>query len=309
MLTKLTFLKSCYFLATLFILNLSAAVLAVEDCEQATDLLYDAYDLHSKGGHLAKQRRLLKKALRYCPQHAEVHNALASVYEEQGQLKQAIEHYKKAVKQAPNFTEPWYSLGEIYYRQKRFSLSLEAHSQNCSRDADAKARVKELLKEQRYAMAAPGDVIDRESLLVVYHSKRRFKVNRNLFDCRLYTKVKSKITFRNLIFYSGKATLKRTSKRQLREMAAAFKKIAPLNIKIHAHTNIQTFKGVEQEESGKRNQILSEERAEAIANTLAQLGVNIDDIKTFGHGYNQPLTYELTKAALAKNKRIEIKVE
>jgi flagellar motor protein MotB len=97
--------------------------------------------------------------------------------------------------------------------------------------------------------------------------------------------------------------------RQLREMAAAFKAIAPINIKIHSHTNIQTFKGVAQEEDGKHNQILSEERADAIADTLARLGIDRDDIKIFGHGYNQPLTYELTKAALAKNKRVEIEVE
>ncbi|EDN66627.1 conserved hypothetical protein [Beggiatoa sp. PS] len=238
-----------------------------------------------------------------------MHNALASVFEEQGHLKQAIEYYKKAAKQEPEFTEPWYSLGEIYYRQKRFSLSLEAHSQNCSRDADSKARVKELLKEQPYAVAEADEVIDRESLLVLYDSKRRIKVNQNLSNCRLYTRVKPKITFRNLSFNSGKASLKRGAIYQLKEMAAAFKTIAPLKIKIHSHTNIQTFKGIEQEESSKRNQILSEERADTIADTLARLGIDRDYIKTFGHGYSQPLTYELTKAALAKNKRIEIKVE
>jgi chemotaxis protein MotB len=293
----------------LFGLNLSSPIMAIEDCEYATDLLYQAYDLYSQGRNLAQQKSLLEKALRNCAKHSEIHNALASVYEEQGDETKAIEHYKKALEQEDNFMEAWYGLGEIYFKQKRFSLSLEAYLHACSTDVESKARVNEILKNQRYAIAEKGEIIDKENLLILYDMERRQKINRMLSACRLYTRVQPKYIFQNLSFYVGKATLKPRTRAQLKEITAALQEIEPVLIRIHGHTDIQPLQDQNQEENYKYNQELSEKRAAKIAEVLTQFGIDITYIKTFGHGYSKPITYGVTPTALAKNRRIEIEVE
>ncbi len=309
MLAQYPFNQLRFFLSALLVLSLSQAAMAFQDCEYASDLLYQAFDLHSQGISIAKQRRLLKKALRYCSKHAEVHHALASLYEEQRKWQKAIYHHQQAVKQEPNFYEAWYGLGEIYYKQKRLPLSLEAHLHACSMDEDSKARVKALLKGNRYAVIEKGEIIDKENLLVLYNTTRRKEINRRLSACGLRARVEPRCLFRNFRFYSGKATLKRGAKRQLKELAAALRKIEPAVIKIHAHTDIQSFKNVSLEQSDKLNFELSQKRADTVATKLARQGVPMTSMETHGHGYHKPLTYGTTPTALAKNRRVEIEVE
>ena len=299
-----------WFLSLLLIIpTLFQTVWAFEDCEYANELLSEAYQLHNQGRSDTKQRRLLKKALRHCPEHAEVHHALASLYEEQQQWQKAIEHYRQAVEKEANFFEAWYSLGEIFYKQKRFPLSLEAHLHACSIDEDSKARARELLKDHRYAHLETGQILDQESLLILYDKKRRKDIHRLLSSCGLQARVEPKYTFRNVQFYTGNATLKVAAKRQLKELARALRQIDSALIKIHAHTDIQSLQNISLEQSDKLNLELSQKRADTIADLLARLGVPRNSIETYGYGYHKPLVYGLTPAALATNRRIEIVVE
>lgn len=297
-----------WFLSLLLIIpTLFQSVWAFEDCEYANDLLSSAYQLHSEGRSDAEQGHLLKEALRNCPDHAEVHHALASLYEEQQQWQKAIEHYQQAVEKEPNFFEAWYSLGEIFYKQKRFPLSLEAHLHACSIDEDSKARTMELLKDHRYAHLETGEILDKESLLILYDKKRREDIHRLLSSCGLQARLEVKYTFRNFQFDTGKATLKFGAK-QLQELAKALRQIEPALIKIHVHTDIQSIQNINIEQSENLNLELSQKRADTIADALARLGVPIISIETYGHGFHKPLVYGLTPAALATNRRIEIEV-
>jgi len=76
----------------LALLILSLPALASPNCDYATRLVIQAYD-----GHKDKAKQILKQALRICPNHADAHNNLASLLEEQGKYPQAIAHYRQAL--------------------------------------------------------------------------------------------------------------------------------------------------------------------------------------------------------------------
>ena len=58
----------------------------------------------------------------------------------------------------------------------------------------------------------------------------------------------------------------------------------------------------------KRNQQLSEARANALAKRLIQNGIGTERIKSFGKGMSEPVISNKTAAGKAKNRRIEIKI-
>jgi flagellar motor protein MotB len=61
------------------------------------------------------------------------------------------------------------------------------------------------------------------------------------------------VVFRNLVFNSGKATLKNASKKQLNKIATALKIIKPTRIKIGGHSDNQRWRRKTREESKQLN--------------------------------------------------------
>ena len=288
------------------LLSLSQPVLA--NCDYATDLLEQAYDLHAQGNAVDTEKRLVTKALRHCPQMPYAHNYLASLLEDERNYPQAVYHYKQALKIKPDFSEAWYGLGETYYKQDQFPLSLEAHLHACQTDKDSKQRITELLKNNRFAVTEAGQILNKESLLLLYDKRKQQRIADMISDCGLrgFVVVPSAV-FRNFSFDTGKASLQPGSERQMDELAAALRQLSPPVIDIQGHTDNQRFRHQSQAESDRLNQKLSEQRAATVAKALEQRGVSSSRIQSQGFGPSKP-AQGYSSADWDKNRRVEIKV-
>jgi len=278
------------------------------NCDYATDLLFYAYHLHRQGGDVAQQKLLFNKSLRFCPNRPQVHNTLASILKKQGKYSQAIYHYKQALKLRPDFHEAFHGLGDAYYKQKRFILSLEAHLHACQTIKDSKAQIIALLKNKRYAFTEIDEIIDQESLLVLYTPARLSALNKMLSECGLREVVSPVHSFVNLFFSTNQATLRAETKPQLDEIAAALSQSQAI-IYIHGHADKRPFSSVSRADSDRRNWKLSHDRATAVAAALEQRGVSKQRMKIHAHSYEQPLVRGSSPAALTSNRRIGIGVK
>ena len=303
------FIRYAFQTIFLAVLLINTPVMAYQDCNRASVLNNQALDLPNERAYYPQQKRLLNQALQLCPNHPESHNNLADIFEREQNYPQAIYHYRQALKARPGYSNAWYGLGETYYKQGQFSLSLEAHLYACQTDKDSKTRVIELLKDNRYAVTEEGEIINKESLLVLYDKQRRKTMDSMISNCGLKAgPVTQKQIFRNFHFDTSKATLKWGSKRQLEEIAAALLQINSTVIKIHGHTDIQRFAGKTKAESDRLNQRLSEDRAASVAQALTQRGVPSSRMRTQGYGHSKP-AQGFSKRHLSKNRRVEIGVE
>jgi outer membrane protein OmpA-like peptidoglycan-associated protein len=198
----------------------------------------------------------------------------------------------------------WYELGEKYYRQGQFPLSLEAHLQDCQTEKSRK-RIKYLLTDNRYTVTEAGQIMNKESLLLLFDVARREKISGLISACGFKMgRVKPAVTFRNFQFDTGKATLSSGTERQLEALAAALINLQTSRVEISGHTDNQRFAGYSHEESKKMNQQLSEQRAATVARALADRGVSQNRIITSGYGDSQPISRNR-----AKNRRVEIEVK
>ncbi len=291
------------------VLLINTPVMAYQDCNRASVLNNQALDLPTEIGYFYEQKRLFKQALQLCPNHPEAHNNLADIFEREQNYPQAVYHYRQALKVRPYYYNAWYGLGETYYKQKQFPLSLEAHLHACQTDNDSRHRVIELLRNNRYAVTEEGEIINKESLLVLYDKQRRASMDAMISACGLKAgPVTNKHLFRNFYFDTSQATLKPGSERQLEEIAAALRQINPSVIKIHGHTDIQRFVGKTKAESDRLNWKLSENRAASVARALTQRGVPSIRMITQGYGYSKP-AQSFSRRHLAKNRRVEIEAD
>ena len=292
------------FITTLFLLIFSVSALANQDCNYATNLVIQAYDAGDSGNKY-KEKQLLNKALRLCSHHPEAHNNLASLLEEQGYYTQAISHYRQALQIKPNYANAWYGLGETYYKQGQFPLSLEAHLQACKTDKDSRRRIKELLKDEKFTVTEQGKILNKESLLLLFDASRRQEISRLISACGFKMgRVKPAVTFRNFQFDTGKASLKSGTEAQLEALAAALINLQTRRVEIYGYTDNQRFAGYSYNESKKKNQKLSEQRAATVARELADRGVYLNRITTHGYGDKKPVSRNR-----AKNRRVEIEVK
>ena len=162
----------------------------------------------------------------------------------------------------------------------------------------------------RFKVREAGKIIDKESLLVLYDKSRQQAIDKMLKACGLrFARVKPAVIFRNFQFAPRQATLPKSSEQQLEEIVAALINLQNKTIEIHGHTDTQPFKGYPREESDRLNIKLSKKRATAIAKALIKRGIQRNRIKTYGHGYHNPLVKKETRDAWRQNRRVEIKVD
>jgi len=279
-------------------------------CDNVQALNKEAYDFLQQGNHELAQQAL-ESAIQNCPSSADSSNNLAEVFLAKGDKDKAIEYYRKALAINPELSEAWNGLGEVYYKQGRFPLSLEAHLHACKTDKDSKQRVTELLKDNRYAVTEEGEILDKESLLLLYDKQRRQAINDMIAACGLrgLSRMEQPVaTFRNFEFQTGKANLEYGSERQLKEIAAALQELSNQTIKIYGHTDTQPFPNTTPSESKRRNQELSLARANSVADELISRGVPSNSLETEGFGQEKPLIRGNNSTAWAKNRRVEIEV-
>ena len=105
-----------------------------------------------------------------------------------------------------------------------------------------------------------------------------------------------KFVTNNILFDTGKATLKQESMIEIMKVADYMKKNPTARFEVQGHTDNQG--------SDKINDPLSQQRAEAIVKALESLGVDGFNLKAVGKGSHEPVADNKTEAGRAKNRRV-----
>ncbi|MCP4400534.1 MAG: OmpA family protein [bacterium] len=195
---------------------------------------------------------------------------------------------------------------------------LEAYLHTCLNDRDARACIGELLEEHRYQTAADGSILDKESLLLLFDRRRRAGMQTLLDGCRTRSgenfgmrgvSVEPTAEFPNILFDTGKATLKTASFRQIEEIAAGLQELRNARLTINGHTDKQPFAGVRSAEENLRlNMQLSKDRVAGVAQELRQRGIDPARVTTQGFNPTQPAVDEDTPQAYARNRRVVVEI-
>jgi len=105
-----------------------------------------------------------------------------------------------------------------------------------------------------------------------------------------------KFVTNNILFETGKATLKAESMAEIQKVADYMKKNPSARFEVQGHTDNQG--------SDKVNDPLSQQRAEAVVKALEGLGVDGFNLKAVGKGSHEPVADNKTDAGRAKNRRV-----
>ncbi len=109
----------------------------------------------------------------------------------------------------------------------------------------------------------------------------------------------------DVLFASGKATLSSTAKGALNRIAGVLTtKYAGKTIRVEGHSDSDPIR----KSNWRDNYHLSEARAQAVLDYLAQRGVPRANMRVRGYGPDQPVVQGNTAAAKARNRRVEIVV-
>lgn len=106
-----------------------------------------------------------------------------------------------------------------------------------------------------------------------------------------------KFVTNNILFETGKATLKPESMAEIQKVADYMKKNPTVRFEVQGHTDSQG--------SDKVNDPLSQQRAEAVVKALEALGVDVFNLRPVGKGAHEPQADNQTEAGRTKNRRVE----
>ena len=117
-----------------------------------------------------------------------------------------------------------------------------------------------------------------------------------------------KVTFDSgILFGTGQSKLTPTSKASLKELANVLKNNRDCDVAIQGYTDNQGWKNSNAEQSAKKNQALSQDRAAAVSSYLQSLSVPASQIKSVdGFGEQNPVASNATAAGQAQNRRVEV---
>ena len=105
-----------------------------------------------------------------------------------------------------------------------------------------------------------------------------------------------KFVTNNILFDTGKATLKQESMIEIMKVADYMKKNPTVRFEVQGHTDNQGSDAV--------NDPLSQQRAETIVKALESLGVDGFNLRAVGKGSHEPVADNSTEAGRAKNRRV-----
>ena len=106
-----------------------------------------------------------------------------------------------------------------------------------------------------------------------------------------------KFVTNNILFETGKATLKPESMAEIQKVADYMKKNPSTRFEVQGHTDNQG--------SDKINDPLSQQRAEAVVKALEGLGCDPFNMRAVGKGSHEPVADNATEAGRAQNRRVE----
>ena len=105
-----------------------------------------------------------------------------------------------------------------------------------------------------------------------------------------------KFVTNNILFETGKATLKPESMEEIQKVADYMKKNPSVRFEVQGHTDNQGSDAV--------NDPLSQQRAEAVVKALEGLGVDGFNLRAVGKGSHEPVADNKTEAGRAQNRRV-----
>ena len=106
-----------------------------------------------------------------------------------------------------------------------------------------------------------------------------------------------KFVTNNILFETGKATLKPESMEEIQKVAEYMKKNPTARFEVQGHTDNQGSDAV--------NDPLSQQRAEAVVAALEKEGVDPFNLRPVGKGSHEPVADNSTEAGRAQNRRVE----
>ena len=106
-----------------------------------------------------------------------------------------------------------------------------------------------------------------------------------------------KFVTNNILFETGKATLKPESMEEIEKVADYMKKNPNARFEVQGHTDNQG--------SDKVNDPLTQQRAEAVVKALEEKGVDPFNLRAVGKGAHEPVADNKTEEGRAKNRRVE----
>ena len=106
-----------------------------------------------------------------------------------------------------------------------------------------------------------------------------------------------KFVTNNILFETGKATLKPESMAEIQKVADYMKKNPQARFEVQGHTDNQGSDAV--------NDPLSQQRAESVVKALESLGCDPFNLRPVGKGSHEPVADNSTDAGRAKNRRVE----
>ncbi|MFH2096469.1 MAG: OmpA family protein, partial [Bacteroidota bacterium] len=112
--------------------------------------------------------------------------------------------------------------------------------------------------------------------------------------------VGSKIILNNIFFETGKATLKNESFAELERFLKLLNAYKTITVEISGHTDNTGGDDI--------NNKLSNDRAKAVVDYLAQKGIDSGRLKYKGYGSSQPVAPNTTEEGRRQNRRVEFKV-
>ena len=106
-----------------------------------------------------------------------------------------------------------------------------------------------------------------------------------------------KFVTNNILFETGKATLKPESMAEIQKVADYMKKNSGARFEVQGHTDNQGSDAI--------NDPLSQQRAEAVVKALEGLGCDPFNLRPVGKGSHEPVADTKTEEGRAKNRRVE----
>ncbi|MBO7069887.1 MAG: OmpA family protein [Bacteroidales bacterium] len=106
-----------------------------------------------------------------------------------------------------------------------------------------------------------------------------------------------KFVTNNILFETGKATLKPESMEEIQKVAEYMKKNPSARFEVQGHTDNQGSDAV--------NDPLSQQRAEAVVAALEKEGVDPFNLRPVGKGSHEPVADNSTEAGRTQNRRVE----
>lgn len=111
----------------------------------------------------------------------------------------------------------------------------------------------------------------------------------------------SKIALRNIFFDVAKATLRPESNAELDRLVKLMNDVPKLKIEISGHTDNTG--------SATVNEVLSQQRAEAVVNYLKSKGIAATRMTAKGYGMNNPVATNATEEGRQQNRRTEFEIK